>query len=110
MTALRWAVLVLAVLVMNLPVAATLVTSLKPPAEIMANPGLTVKAPTLANYASVLTVSDRLNVWAYLGNSLAAALVGALLPLALCLPLAYAAARRGTSPAGSRPRRSRAGC
>ena len=96
MTALRWAVLVLAVLVMNFPVAATLVTSLKPPAEIMANPGLTVDAPTLANYAAVLTVSDRLNVWAYLGNSLAAALVGALLPLALCLPLAYAAARRGT--------------
>lgn len=95
MTALRWAVLILAVAVMNLPVIATLVTSLKPPAEIMANPGLTVRAPTWANYAEVLTVSDRLNVWAYLGNSLAAASIGAALPLALCLPFAYAAARRG---------------
>jgi multiple sugar transport system permease protein len=94
-TALRWAVLVLAVLVMNVPVIATLVTSLKPPGEIMANPGLIVQAPTLDNYRAVLTVTDRLDVWAYLRNSLAAALVGALLPLALCLPAAYAAARRG---------------
>lgn len=95
MTALRWVVLVLAVLAMNLPVLATVATSLKPPGEIMSNPGLLVEAPTLANYAAVVTVSDRLNVWAYLGNSVQAALLGALLPLALCLPLAYAAERRG---------------
>ena len=91
----RWAVLVLAALLFNAPILATLATSLKPPAEIMANPGLWVRAPTLANYAAVLTPSDRLNVWAYLGNSLAAALIGAVLPLALCLPAAYAIVRRG---------------
>ena len=96
MTALRWLVLALAVLLMNFPVLATLATSLKSPAEVSANPGLLVRAPTLANYAEVVTVSDRLNVWAYLGNSVVAAGIGALLPLALCLPLAYAAARRGT--------------
>lgn len=95
MTALRWIVLGLAALLMNLPVIATLATSLKPPAEIMGNPGLWVESPTLANYATVVTVSDRLDVWAYLGNSAAAATLGAALPLLLCLPLAFVAARRG---------------
>ena len=95
MNALRWAVLVIAVLVMNMPVIVTIVTSLKPPAEIMSNPGLIVESPTLANYATVVTVSDRLNVWAYLTNSVVAASIGSLLPLALCLPFAFAAARRG---------------
>lgn len=95
MTVLRWLVLGLAVLIMNAPVIATLATSLKSPAEITANPGLLVRAPTLANYAEVVTVSDRLNVWAYLGNSVVAALVGAVVPLLLCLPLAFVAARRG---------------
>ncbi len=91
----RWAVLALAALLFNAPILATLATSLKPPAEIMGNPGLWVEAPTLANYAAVLTPSGRLDVWAYLRNSLAAALIGALLPLALCLPAAYAVVRRG---------------
>lgn len=95
MTALRWLVLGLAVLAMNFPVLATLATSLKSSAEVSANPGLLVRSPTLANYAEVVAVSDRLNVWAHLANSLVAAAIGALLPLALCLPLAYAAARRG---------------
>ncbi len=38
--------------------------------EVARNPGLWVQAPTLENFATVLTVSDRLNVYAYLGNSL----------------------------------------
>ena len=79
MNALRWAVLVIAVLVMNMPVIVTIVTSLKPPAEIMSNPGLIVESPTLANYATVVTVSDRLNVWAYLTNSVVAASIGSLI-------------------------------
>jgi multiple sugar transport system permease protein len=79
----------------NFPVLATLVTSLKPPGEIMGNPGLWVEAPTLANYLEVVTPTDRLNVWHLLWNSLVAALIGALLPLALCLPAAYAVVRRG---------------
>ena len=66
MNALRWAVLVAFGLLVNLPVIATLVTSLKAPAEIMGNAGLWVRAPTLANYATVLTPTERLDVYAYL--------------------------------------------
>lgn len=95
MTVLRWAVLVVAALLFNAPILATLGTSFKPPAEIMGNPSLWVEAPTLANYAEVLTPTDRLNVWRHLWNSFSAATVGALLPLALCLPAAYTMARRG---------------
>jgi len=95
MTALRWVVLVLFALLVNAPVIATLATSFKSPAEIMANAGLWVEAPTLANYAEVLTVSERLNVYRHLWNSLAAASIGAVLPLLLCLPAAYAVVRRG---------------
>jgi multiple sugar transport system permease protein len=95
MTALRWIVLVLFALLVNAPILATLATSLKPPGEIMGNPGLWVRDPTLANYAQVLRPTDRLNVWHHLWNSLAAATVGAVLPLLLCLPAAYAMARRG---------------
>lgn len=61
----------------------------------MGNPGLWVRDPTLANYAEVLTVSDRLNVYRHLWNSLAAAAIGAALPMLLCLPAAYAVVRRG---------------
>lgn len=95
MTVLRWAVLAVAALLFNAPILATLATSLKPPAEIMGNPGLWVQSPTVANYAEVLTPTDRLNVWRHLWNSFAAATLGAALPLALCLPAAYAMARRG---------------
>jgi multiple sugar transport system permease protein len=94
-TALRWAVLVAFGLLVNLPVIATLATSLKAPAEIMGNAGLWVRAPTLANYAAVLTPTERLDVYAYLLNSLVAAALGAVLPLALCLPAAWAVVRRG---------------
>jgi multiple sugar transport system permease protein len=95
MIALRWAVLVLFALLVNAPILATLATSLKPPGEIMGNPGLWVQDPTLANYAQVLTPTDRLNVWLHLWNSFAAAAIGAVLPLLLCLPAAYAMVRRG---------------
>jgi multiple sugar transport system permease protein len=93
--ALRWIVLVVVVLLVNAPILATLATSLKPPGEIMGNPGLWVQDPTLDNYAEVLTPTDRLNVWRHLWNSLAAAAIGAMLPLLLCLPAAYAMVRRG---------------
>ena len=95
MTALRWIVLVVFALLVNAPILVTLATSLKPPGEIMGNPGLWVQDPSLANYAEVLTPTDRLNVWRYLWNSLAAAAIGAVLPLLLCLPAAYAMVRRG---------------
>ena len=95
MTALRWLVFVVAAGVMNFPVIATLVTAFKTPAEVMRNPGLIPSEVTLQNFRTVLTVSDRLDVWHYLANSLVAALIGSLLPMVLALPLAYAVARRG---------------
>lgn len=92
-TALRWIVFALAAFAMNFPILVTLSTSLKSPRELTANPGLLVYAPTLENYATVFTVSDRLNIFLYLANSLAAALMGTLLAVTLALPAAYAIAR-----------------
>ena len=59
---LRWIVFVLAALVLNFPVIATLITAFKAPGEVTRNASLWVQAPTLENFATVLTVSDRLNV------------------------------------------------
>ena len=94
-TGLRYALYILAVLVLNLPVIATVVTSLKSAKELSVNPGLTVAAPTLDNFIKVLQVTDRLNIFAYLANSLVAALVGAGLALLLALPAAFAMTRGG---------------
>jgi multiple sugar transport system permease protein len=91
--ALRWLVFALAALALNFPVIVTILTSLKSPRELSMNPGLWVTAPTLDNYRQVFAISDRLDIWAYLANSLAAALVGTLLAILLALPAAYAIAR-----------------
>lgn len=95
MTALRWAVLVLAATAFNFPVIVTALTALKGPRELMANPGLVVREPTLANIAEVLTPTDRLDVFAYLANSAVAATIGSALAIALAMPAAYAMARGG---------------
>ncbi len=92
---LRWVVFILAGFIMNFPVIATLVTAFKSPAEVGRNPGLWVQSPTLENFATVLTISDRLNIYHYLWNSLVAAMIGAILPMILCFPIAWAMARRG---------------
>ncbi|WP_313195409.1 carbohydrate ABC transporter permease [Shinella zoogloeoides] len=91
--ALRWAVFALAAFALNFPILVTLVTSLKSARELSANPGLWIKAPTLENYATVFTVSDRLNIFLYLFNSLAVSLIGTGLAVVLALPAAYAIAR-----------------
>jgi len=93
---LRWVVFAVAAFVMNFPILATLVTALKAPGEVTRNPSLWIEAPTLENFATVLTVSDRLNIYGYLYNSLTAALIGSILPIVLCFPIAWALARRGT--------------
>ena len=95
MNALRWLVFVIAALAMNAPVILTLLTSFKGPREVASNPGLWIDAPTLENYRAVLQVTDRLNIYAYLGNSLAVSMMGALLAIALALPAAYAIVRGG---------------
>ena len=93
--ALRWFVFLLAALTMNFPVIATLVTAFKGPGEIMRNPSLWLQAPTLDNFTTVFTVSNRLNIFAYLWNSTVAALIGAILPILLAFPIAWTMARRG---------------
>ena len=92
---LRWIVFALAAFILNFPVIATLITAFKGAAEVSRNPSLWVQAPTLENFATVLTVSDRLNVYHYLWNSTVAALIGAVLPMLVAFPLAWAMVRRG---------------
>lgn len=96
MNILRWIVFAVAAIAMNFPVIVTLVTSFKSAKEIAMNPGLILQAPTLANYAKVLTDTSRFNIYAYLFNSTVAAFIGSLLALLLTLPAAYAIVRTGT--------------
>ncbi len=91
--ALRWLVFAIAVIVLNFPVIATLVTSLKGEAEIMTNASLIVEAPTLANYAAVFAMADRFDILHFLMNSLVASLIGSALAIAIAFPAAYAMAR-----------------
>lgn len=93
--ALRWVVFGLFAFVLNFPVIATLVTAFKSPGEVSRNPSLWIETPTLQNFVTVLTVSDRLNIYAYLWNSLIATSIGAILPMILSFPIAWAMARRG---------------
>ncbi len=95
MNFLRWVVFYAAAIILNFPVIVTLITSFKSAREISSNPGFWIKAPTLDNYAQVLQVTDRLNIFAYLFNSLAVSLIGTLLALVLTFPAAYAIARSG---------------
>jgi len=92
---LRWLVFVAAVLILNFPVIATLVTSLKSEAEIMTNASLFIEAPTLDNYAAVFAMADRFDILHFLTNSLVASLIGSVLAIALAFPAAYAMARFG---------------
>jgi multiple sugar transport system permease protein len=92
---LRWMVFIGVLFALNLPVISTLVTALKSGAELGGNPTFWIEEPTLDNLRAVLQVSERLNVYAFLKNSLIAASIGALLPIVLSLPAAYAMVRRG---------------
>ena len=92
---LRWLVFVAAVVILNFPVIATLVTSLKSEAEIMTNASLIIEAPTLDNYAAVFAMADRFDILHFLTNSLVASLIGSVLAIALAFPAAYAMARFG---------------
>lgn len=90
----RWLVFAVAAFAMNFPVLSTLIAALKSPGEVSRNPSLLIDQPTLENFATVLTISDRLNVYHYLWNSFSAALIGALLPIALAFPVAWLMVRR----------------
>jgi len=93
MKILRWIVYVVAVLALNFPVIATLVTSFKSSGELSINPGLWINQPTIENYLAVLQVSDRLNIYAYLANSFMVSAIGTILAILLAFPAAYALAR-----------------
>ncbi|PKR88132.1 sugar ABC transporter permease [Pleomorphomonas diazotrophica] len=92
---LRWLAFIAAVAILNFPVIATLVTSLKSEAEIMTNASLMIEAPTLGNYAAVFAMADRFDILHFLTNSLVASLIGSVLAIALAFPAAYAMARFG---------------
>jgi len=94
--ALRWLVFGLAVLILNFPVIATLVTSLKSEAEISSNASLVIENPTLDNYAAIFGMADRFDILHFLMNSLVASTLGSALAIALAFPAAYAMARFGT--------------
>jgi multiple sugar transport system permease protein len=95
--ALRWIVYVAAVFVLNFPVIATLITSLKSDAEITSNPSLWINAPTLKNYAAIFDMADRFDILHFLWNSTVASLIGAAMSIMLAFPAAYAMVRFGTA-------------
>jgi multiple sugar transport system permease protein len=94
---LRWLVYGLAVLMLNFPVIATLITSLKSDTEIISNPSLWINSPTLANYAAIFAMADRFDILHFLWNSAVASIIGAALSIALAFPAAYAMVRFGTA-------------
>lgn len=92
---LRWLVFALAALILNFPVIATLITSLKSEPEIISNASLWIEAPTLNNYVAVFAMADRFDILHFLTNSLVASLVGSAIAILLAFPAAYAMVRFG---------------
>jgi len=91
--ALRWVVLIVAIVVLNAPVIITLITSFKSDAEIVSNASLIIEAPTLANYVHIFAMSDRFDILHFLWNSVVEASLGTLFALVLSLPAAYGIVR-----------------
>lgn len=96
LTSVRWLVLFVATAILNFPIIATLTTSFKSSAELSSNPGFWIEQPTFENFKTVLTISDRLNIYQFLANSMSSALIGTLLPIAFSIPAAYAIVRRNS--------------
>ena len=94
-TALRWTVYLIAVLILNFPILATLITSFKSTADINAYPPKWIFMPTLDHYFEVLFAGNT-NYLSYIWNSVVIASVGTLLAIILTFPAAYAIARYRT--------------
>ena len=94
---LRWLVYLCAVAVLNFPVIATIVTSLKGDAEITSNPSLWIDHPTFANYQAIFDMADRFDILHFLANSAIISSIGAALSILLAFPAAYAMVRFGTA-------------
>ena len=90
----RWALFSIVAFVLNLPLLATLATSLKSDADINASPPAWLFRPVLSHYAAVLGDAT-LNFGHYLLNSTVIAAGGAAGSLVLALPAAYAMVRSG---------------
>ena len=99
----RWAVFALAALILNFPVIATFVTSLKGDAEIATNPSLWIVAPTLGNYAAIFAMADRFDILHFLSNSLIESLLGTIMAVVLAFPAAYAICATTSVAAGCCP-------
>ena len=80
--ALRWALFVVVALVLNFPILATALTSLKTTADINASPPVWLFAPTLEHYRTVLT-DPSLDFPRYLLNSTVMAALGTLFAVLL---------------------------
>ena len=93
--ALRWVVLIVAVLVLNFPILATLITSIKKTVDINAFPPKWIFTPTLDHYREVL-FTENTNYLSYIWNSVVIASGGTLLAIFLTFPAAYAIARYRT--------------
>ncbi|MCG8479980.1 MAG: carbohydrate ABC transporter permease [Spirochaetales bacterium] len=90
----RWVVLVAAVALFNLPLAATVSTAFKTPAQISSSPPVWIFRPTLENFVALMN-NRTLSFGRYLFNSTALALMGTVFAVALTLPAAYTVVRRG---------------
>ncbi|WIY24766.1 carbohydrate ABC transporter permease [Parasedimentitalea psychrophila] len=94
----RWAVLFIAVVVLNFPILATVLTSFKSTADINAYPPKWLFTPTLDHYYEVLFTGNT-NFVSYIWNSVVIASGGTLLAIVLTFPAAYAIARYKTGAA-----------
>jgi multiple sugar transport system permease protein len=92
--ALRWTVLIVAGLVLNLPIIMTLMTSFKTMADINTSPPPLIFSPTLDNYREVLAGGNT-DLPGYILNSIIIAGGGALFAIVLTFPAAYAMVRYG---------------
>jgi multiple sugar transport system permease protein len=94
---MRWLTFFMSVLVLNFPVLATFITSLKSDGEIASNPSLWIEQPTFANYLAILDMADRFDIFHFLWNSAVASIIGSVLSICLAFPAAYAMVRFGTA-------------
>ena len=88
----RWIVYILAVLLFNIPVLATILTAFKTTADINASPPVWFFTPTVSHFIEVFT-DPKLRFESFMWNSVVISLGGAFLAIALTLPAAYAIAR-----------------
>lgn len=94
MKILRWLVFGIVVLIFNLPIFATLLTSLKTAADISSSPPKWLFLPTLEHYLAVLSGAT-IDFPHFILNSLVIALIGTVLAIFIALPAAYAIVRFG---------------